>query len=50
MNVPKRESKALEQELENPDKQEKLRKWIPYLWIAPIGLILVLGSLAYCAR
>ena len=40
----------MEDELENPEKQEPLRKWIPYLWIPPVSLILVMGFLAYCAR
>ena len=40
----------MEEPLENPEKQEPLRKWIPFLWIAPVGLIFVLGAFAYCAR
>lgn len=27
-----------------------LEKWIPYLWIPPLSLVLLLALLAYCAR
>jgi hypothetical protein len=36
--------------LENPEKQAPLGKWIPYLWIAPFALIVILALFAYCAR
>lgn len=40
----------MEPELEDAEKQERLRKWIPYLWIAPLALVLLLFTFAYCAR
>lgn len=40
----------MEEPLENPEKQEPLRKWIPFLWIPPFALIWLLALLAYCAR
>jgi hypothetical protein len=36
--------------LENPEKQASLQKWIPYLWIPPVALIIILGLSAYFAR
>ena len=42
-------AKAMEP-LENPEKQAPLGKWIPYLWIPPVALIVILGLFAYCAR
>jgi len=38
------------EELENPEKQEPLRKYLPYLWIAPFALIFLLGLVAYLGR
>lgn len=37
-------------ELENPEHQEKLRKYFPYLWIPPVSLIVVLALVAYFGR
>lgn len=37
-------------DLENPAKQERLRKYIPYLWLAPVSLILILALFAYLGR
>jgi hypothetical protein len=37
-------------ELEDPEKQQPLAKWIPLLWIAPVALIFLLAGLAYCGR
>ena len=37
-------------ELEDPERQERLWKWMPLLWIAPLALILLLGTMAYCGR
>jgi hypothetical protein len=37
-------------ELEDGERQARLAKWIPYLWIAPVALILLLAGLAYCGR
>lgn len=28
----------------------KLEKWLPYLWIPPLALILLLAAIAYFAR
>ncbi|HEY7699797.1 MAG TPA: hypothetical protein VIE88_15350 [Vicinamibacteria bacterium] len=39
-----------EPELENPEHQGTLRKWIPFLWIPPVALVLLLALAAYCAR
>lgn len=39
-----------EPELENPEHQESLRKWIPYLWLAPLSLVILLALIAYFAR
>ena len=38
------------EELENPERQGPLRKYLPYLWIPPFVLILLLGLIAYFAR
>lgn len=40
----------MEPELEDPERQLALQKWIPLLWIAPVALIFLLAGLAYCAR
>ena len=37
-------------ELEDAEHQEALRKWIPFLWIPPLALILLLLALAYFGR
>jgi hypothetical protein len=39
-----------EPELEDRERQERLRKWMPWLWIPPVVLILLLAGLAYCGR
>jgi hypothetical protein len=39
-----------EPELEDPERQGRLRKWMPLLWIPPLALILLLAVMAYCAR
>ena len=44
------EMERRESELENPERQGALQKWIPLLWIPPIALILVLAAAAYCGR
>jgi hypothetical protein len=36
--------------LEDGERQERLRKWLPLLWIAPVLLILLLALVAYFAR
>ena len=36
--------------LENPEKQASLGKWLPYLWIPPVALILLLVLFAYIGR
>lgn len=36
--------------LEDPERQERLRKWIPYLWVGPLALVLLLAVLAYLGR
>lgn len=36
--------------LENPEKQAPLGKWLPYLWIAPVALVVVLALVAYVGR
>ncbi len=38
------------EELENPEKQARLEKWIPYLWLPPFALIVVMFVAAYCGR
>ena len=38
------------EDLEDGEKQEALLKWMPYLWIPPVALILLLAALAYCGR
>jgi hypothetical protein len=43
------EAKTME-ELENPEKQERLRKWLPYLWLPPVGLIVIMFLVAFFAR
>ena len=40
----------MEPELEDAERQGELRKWIPFLWIPPAALVLLLAGLAYCAR
>jgi hypothetical protein len=37
-------------EIENPEHQERLRRWMPLLWIVPLALILLLAALAYLGR
>jgi hypothetical protein len=37
-------------ELEDPERQGRLQKWMPLLWIAPLALILLLAVMAYCGR
>ena len=37
-------------EHEDPEKQGRLEKWVPLLWIPPVALILLLAGAAYCAR
>jgi hypothetical protein len=37
-------------DLEDPERQERLRKWLPLLWIGPLVLILLLALVAYFAR
>ncbi|MGH9319574.1 MAG: hypothetical protein ACRD3V_06760 [Vicinamibacteria bacterium] len=37
-------------DLEDPERQEKLRKYLPVLWIAPLALIFLLAAIAYCGR
>lgn len=37
-------------ELEDGERQARLRKWLPLLWLAPVALILLLALIAYCAR
>lgn len=39
-----------EPELENAERQQALRKWLPFLWIPPVAMVLLLAGLAYCAR
>ena len=36
--------------LEDSEKQARLEKWIPYLWIPPFALILLLVLFAYIGR
>ena len=36
--------------LENPEKQARIAKWIPFLWIPPVMLIVILGLFAFYAR
>ncbi len=43
------EARTME-ELENPEKQERLRKWLPYLWLPPVALIVVMFLVAVCAK
>jgi hypothetical protein len=40
----------MEPELEDGERQERLRKWMPLLWIPPVALILLLAGIAYCGR
>jgi len=40
----------LEPELEDAEKQEKLRKWLPYLWVPPLALVIAMFTFAYCGR
>jgi hypothetical protein len=35
------------EDLEEPERQAPLRKWVPYLWIPPLLLVLLLALLAY---
>jgi hypothetical protein len=37
-------------ELEDPERQGRLQKWMPLLWIPPVALIFLLAAMAYCAR
>jgi hypothetical protein len=37
-------------ELENPERQGRLQKWLPLLWIVPFALIFLLAALAYFGR
>ncbi len=40
----------MEPELEDGEKQERLNKYLPYLWIAPVALIVLLLAFAYFGR
>lgn len=37
-------------ELEDGQRQARLQKWLPLLWLAPVALILLLALIAYVAR
>lgn len=37
-------------ELEDPERQGRLQKWMPLLWIPPMALIFLLAVMAYCGR
>jgi len=39
-----------ETQLENPEHQGRLQKWMPLLWIPPVALVVLMGVMAYCAR
>lgn len=40
----------MEPELEDREKQEQLKKWLPYLWIPPFALIVLMLAFAYFGR
>jgi hypothetical protein len=37
-------------DLQDGEKQARLRKWLPLLWIPPVVLILLLALVAYFGR